>query len=145
MIRELGQACRWWSNFYLHALGALIAYNLLFCGEARAQRFPVSEPELRPFIEQRYCGVPERDADGNIHRSGAVLYAFQKIHPCPVNGKDKGVCPGWAIDHVIPLACGGCDAVSNLQWLPLDLKAGKRGKDRFERLIYCSPAKQVVR
>lgn len=91
-------------------------------------------PELD---ELRYCGAPQRDADGSIYRSAEVIAAFKQEHPCPVNGKRSGSCPGWAIDHVIPLACGGCDAVSNMQWLPNGLKsAAKIGKDRFERRIY---------
>lgn len=85
----------------------------------------------------RFCGAPARDKDGTIHRSQAVLRAFQKRYPCPANGKTTGACPGWAIDHVIPLACGGCDAMHNLQWLPSGLKsAAVIGKDRFERKIY---------
>lgn len=28
-----------------------------------------------------------------------------------------GACPGWNIDHVVPLCRGGADAVWNLQWL----------------------------
>lgn len=88
--------------------------------------------------EIRYCGPPARDADGKIKRSHAVLAAFEKAHPCPAAGAGYS-CPGWAMDHVIPLACGGCDAVWNLQWLPDEIKncAGTKCKDRFERKIYC--------
>lgn len=88
--------------------------------------------------DPRFCGEPQRDANGDIIRSSKVLADFQKLHPCPVTGLDKGACPGWAKDHVIPLACGGCDAVLNLQWLPADQKsvAGAHAKDRFERKIY---------
>lgn len=87
--------------------------------------------------ETRYCGVPRRDASGDIYRSSAVRSAFLRAHPCPVTGVSTGPCPGWQVDHVIPLACGGCDAVSNMQWLPTSLKvAAYIGKDRFERKIY---------
>lgn len=87
--------------------------------------------------ELRYCGVPARDNDGSISRSSAVIAQFKRIHPCPVDWKTSGPCPGWAIDHVIPLACGGCDSVNNMQWLPDVLKSqAKIGKDRFERKIY---------
>lgn len=96
---------------------------------------------VQPLIEQRYCGAPARNADGSIRRRADVLAAFQRAHPCPSTGKTTGACPGWAKDHVIPMACGGCDAVSNLQWLPNAMKsaAGTLPKDRFERLIYCEP------
>lgn len=109
-------------------------------------QIPLSEHPVTLLEEQRYCGEPSRTADGSIKRSAAMLAAFRRIHPCPVTGLTSGSCPGWSIDHVIPLACGGCDSVSNAQWLPLAIKscAGTVCKDRFERLIYCHPM-QVVK
>lgn len=88
--------------------------------------------------ETRYCGPPARDAHGVIIRSQAVLDAFQKIHPCPSTGKTTGACPGWQKNHVIPRACGGCDAVSNLDWMPVEIKTCSAWycRDRFERKIY---------
>jgi Dioxygenase len=35
------------------------------------------------------------------------------MHPCPATGLTRGPCPGCVKDHVVPLACGGPDAVSN--------------------------------
>jgi 5-methylcytosine-specific restriction endonuclease McrA len=100
----------------------------------------MAKGEGRPdaMTEIRYCGPVQRDAQGRIARSRAVLAAFEKAHPCPATGTG-GSCVGWAMDHVIPLACGGCDAVWNLQWLPDEIKncAGTKCKDRFERRIYC--------
>lgn len=92
--------------------------------------------------ELRYCGAPARDAQGVIIRRSDVLTAFKKEHPCPSTGLKTGACPGWAMDHVIPIACGGCDAVYNLQWMPDGLKssAGTLAKDRWERLVYANPA-----
>lgn len=90
-----------------------------------------------PLDETRYCGEPRRDAAGDIYRSSAVRTAFMRAHPCPVTGISAGPCAGWQIDHVIPLACGGCDSVSNLQWLPVGIKTTAFiGKDQFERRIY---------
>lgn len=89
--------------------------------------------------DPRYCGPPARDADGTILRSRAVLREFQAIYPCPANGKASGACPGWYRDHVLPLVCGGCDSIGNLQWLPGEIKtcAGTTCKDRWERRVYC--------
>ena len=111
---------------------------LLICLPAFAQ-------PLNPLVEQRYCGPPSRNAAGEILRSSAVLTAFKRAHPCPVTGLSTGACPGWAIDHIIPLACEGCDAVSNLAWMPNAIKscAGTICKDRWERKIYCQPM-QIV-
>jgi len=48
----------------------------------------------------------------------------------PRTGRTTGACPGYVKDHVLPLACGGPDAVSNLQWQTIrDTKA----KDEWER------------
>lgn len=92
--------------------------------------------------DARICGTgPERTATGEIRRSKAVLRAYQKIHPCPSTGRTTGKCPGWSLDHVIPLACGGCDSIENLQWLKNSIKscAGTWCKDRWERAINCVP------
>lgn len=96
---------------------------------------------LDPMVEYRYVGPPKRDADGKIIRSREVVAAFQQIHPCPSTGLREGECPDWAADHVVSLACGGADAVWNLQWLHKSVKsaAGAPGffpKDRIERNVY---------
>lgn len=99
-----------------------------------------------PLTEIRVCGEPARSASGAILRRSDVLREFQKVHPCPSTGKTTGSCPGWSKDHVIPMACGGCDAVWNLQWLPVQIKsaAGTLPKDRWERKINCEPFQLVV-
>lgn len=107
----------------------IIPLLFFFCADVLAH--------IDSFTEYRYCGEPQRDKEGKIKRSTKVINKFKELHPCPSNGSTKGACEGWAIDHVIPLACGGCDAVSNMQWLPNELKSReKTGKDRFERVIY---------
>jgi len=69
-------------------------------------------------------------------RSTTVYNHFRRIHPCPSTGLYSGPCPGWQVDHIIPLAACGCDTVDNMQWLPEILKtcAGVC-KDRWERKI----------
>jgi hypothetical protein len=92
--------------------------------------------------DARYCGEPLRDKNGKIVRDSRVLREFQKLYPCPATGKRSGACPGWAKDHIIPLASCGCDSIENLQWLPNEIKscAGTECKDRWERKIYrCAP------
>lgn len=97
-----------------------------------------------PLEETRYCTIePLRTESGEILRRYDVLQAFRKVHPCPATGLRNGPCRGWNIDHVIPLAVGGCDSVSNLQWLPVEIKrcAGELCKDRWERRVYLRGAK----
>jgi hypothetical protein len=88
-----------------------------------------------PYTDYRLIDSVKRSPDGSIARSSRVISAFRKVHPCPVTGLNTGACPGWAIDHVIPLAACGADIVSNMQWLPLTIKscAGTECKDRWER------------
>lgn len=57
--------------------------------------------------------------------------AYFKYHnPCPATGKTKGSCPGYVIDHIKPLACGGLDHQSNMQW---QTKEEAKAKDKWER------------
>lgn len=84
--------------------------------------------------DERYgAGTPARDARGRIARSRVVLALFKLEHPCPSTGRASGICPGWIMDHVIPLACGGRDAIENLQWLPKPMWAAK---SKWERKVY---------
>lgn len=98
-----------------------------------------------PLDETRYCAsTPHRDSDGSISRRADVLRAYRDLYPCPSTGLTRGSCPGWNLDHTIPLACGGCDSVANLSWMPVEIKrcAGAYCKDRWERTVYC---KEVTR
>lgn len=103
---------------------------------------PAHAAPLSAAIETRYCYAPSdvpRYKSGTIKRSLSVRDAFQRLHPCPATGKPEGACLGWSVDHVIPLVCGGCDSVSNMQWLPNEIKssADSTSKDRWERPAYC--------
>jgi hypothetical protein len=73
----------------------------------------------------------QRDQRGRIHRSTAAKSSFQRQRPCPSTGSRRGRCPGYVVDHVKPLECGGQDAPSNMQW---QTTADAKAKDRTERL-----------
>jgi hypothetical protein len=45
-----------------------------------------------------------------------VHAAFRAAHPCPATGKTHGACPGYVIDHIVPLCADGPDVVENMQW-----------------------------
>jgi hypothetical protein len=60
----------------------------------------------------------------------SVTREFQRQHPGPSTGKTIGACPGYWKDHIVPLACGGPDAVENMQWLTI---ADAKSKDSWER------------
>jgi hypothetical protein len=55
-------------------------------------------------------------AEARIPRSAAEVLTFKRANPCPSTGERRGSCPGYVVDHVVPLCAGGPDAVSNMQW-----------------------------
>jgi hypothetical protein len=70
--------------------------------------------------------------------SRQALAAFRLAEPCPANGLTRGTCPGYVIDHVVALVCGGPDEASNMQW---QTTAEAKAKDRWER-IGCRPGRR---
>ena len=70
-----------------------------------------------------------RPPSAREQRSAAVKREFQLTHPCPATGLTSGACPGWVKDHIVPLACGGPDAPSNMQWQTI---RDARAKDKWE-------------
>lgn len=69
------------------------------------------------------------DEHGKIKRSEKSKDDFKKQHPCPSTGKSGGSCPGYVIDHVVPLKKGGADAPYNMQW---QTEAAAKQKDKWE-------------
>jgi len=45
-------------------------------------------------------------------------------------GESTGRCPGYVIDHIVPMACGGPDEPENMQWQTVE---DAREKDKVER------------
>ena len=68
-------------------------------------------------------------ASAEYHRSKAVLRAFVNANACPATGLHRLPCPGYVMDHIKALACGGEDAVGNLQWQTV---AEGKAKDKWE-------------
>ena len=62
-------------------------------------------------------------------RSKAALRAFVNQQACPATGKNRLPCPGYVIDHIKALACGGLDDPSNMQW---QTREEAKAKDRWE-------------
>lgn len=68
-------------------------------------------------------------AEATYPRSVAEKHAFIRANPCPVVHIKKYSCPGYVIDHIKPLACGGVDKPSNMQWQSV---AEGKAKDKWE-------------
>lgn len=65
-------------------------------------------------------------------RDAAQVRAFRRHNPCPATDRATGACPGWVVDHVIPLCAGGRDAPDNMAWQEY---AASLHKDRDERAL----------
>lgn len=63
-------------------------------------------------------------------RSYKARAEFQRLNPCPATGLKRGKCPGYIIDHIIPLCAKGPDHPSNMQW---QTTAEAKEKDKEER------------
>lgn len=63
------------------------------------------------------CNLP---ATARIPRSAAEVKAFRLENPCPSTGLLRGACPGYQVDHTIPLCAGGPDHRSNMFWLSIE-------------------------
>jgi hypothetical protein len=81
-------------------------------------------PPPKPAPSAPTSATVARDQRGRIQRSDAARHAFARQTGFP-NGR-----PGWVIDHIKPLACGGVDAPSNMQWQTV---AEGKAKDGVER------------
>jgi hypothetical protein len=91
-----------------------------------------SSPYRKNYLAPGYSFHPsvQRDSHGRIKRSGSAKAAFERQIPCPSTGRTSGRCPGYVVDHVKPLECGGADAPSNMQW---QTAAEAKAKDKTER------------
>ena len=106
-------------------------------GEARSEvrnsstshtsRARVAGSHARPASTR--CTTCERDAHGRIKRNPAARRAFQSSHPCPATSMTSGACPGYIVDHIVPLKRGGAEEPGNMQWQTV---AEAKAKDRIE-------------
>ena len=62
-------------------------------------------------------------------RDAGMRKLFIAQHPCPSTGKTKGACPGYVVDHIVPIKRGGGDNPYNMQWQ--NIEDGK-DKDKWE-------------
>lgn len=89
----------------------------------RPSRAATPRPSTRISRAPKY-GTPE------LKRDPAQRAAFQRSRPCPSTGKTSGACPGYVVDHIRPLAKGGADHPSNMQWQTVE---SAKVKDKWER------------
>lgn len=68
-------------------------------------------------------------AGAAVKRDPGQVRAYRAEHPCPATGKTSGACPGYVVDHIVPLCAGGDDHPDNMIW---QSKAESLEKDRTE-------------
>jgi 5-methylcytosine-specific restriction endonuclease McrA len=66
-------------------------------------------------------------------RDRTQVTKFRTANPCPSTQRIKGACPGWEVDHVKPLHCGGADIPANMQWLSVKDHKKKTAKERRDK------------
>jgi hypothetical protein len=95
----------------------------------KAAKFPKPAKIRSARRSTAYCASCERDSRGRIVHSESARATFQRLNPCPATGKATGRCPGYVLDHIVPLKKGGLDKPWNMQW---QTKAEAKAKDRIE-------------
>jgi hypothetical protein len=95
-------------------------------GTAKSKNAKSSKPKSTKTKKKRAaaCSTCARDAHGRIKRRETAREAFMRQ-----TGFPKGR-SGYVVDHIIPLACGGPDVTTNMQW---QTKAQAKAKDAYER------------
>lgn len=68
-------------------------------------------------------------AAAELPRDRRTVAEFKRANPCPANGKTRGACPGWEIDHIQPLCANGPDRADNMQWLSKSAHKEKTKRD----------------
>ena len=89
-----------------------------------ASSHPVRHPAVRLPTFRYNASTSNRKAREYLERSEAAKRRFMRQTGFP-HGR-----PGYIIDHIIPLACGGPDNPSNMQWQTV---AEAKAKDKIER------------
>ena len=90
----------------------------------RSTHAKLATPARKPATRTVAATAP-RNARGRIQRNSHARHEFMIRTGYP-HGR-----PGYVVDHVVPLACGGADAASNMQWQTM---ADAKVKDKIERL-----------
>jgi len=69
-----------------------------------------------------------RDTKGNLVRSISRRTLFLKM-----TGHQDGKVPqGMAVNHIVPLRCGGCDVPSNMELMSTEEWKKRTGPERYD-------------
>ena len=100
-----------------------VAQHRSHSGHSRSRSSPSARAPRASRRSEPAPGV-ERDSHGRVKRSEDAKREFMKQSGYPHGRK------GYVVDHVTPLACGGAEDPSNMQWQSV---ADAKAKDKVER------------
>ena len=98
-----------------------------------AAKVPRSKPPVYKAPKRggnKHWRPKETKPETKFQRSKATEREFQRAQPCPATGKTTGRCPGYVMNHKLPLARGGRDVPENMQW---QTQEEAKAKEQCER------------
>lgn len=110
----------------MRVLAAVLSLGLALAAPAAAQRpsHHTTKPRASTGHHRASPHAAPRAGHTRIQRSEEAKRDFLRQ-----TGHPHGW-PGHVVDHVVPLACGGADAPSNMQWQTTE---AAKAKDQVER------------
>lgn len=101
----------------------LVAFGILFGPLVFADT--AKAPPYVPKLSTPGLTCKAFDARGHeIHRSAARRNLFIRMTGGPRKGQ--------VVNHIVPLACGGCDVPSNMEWMSVAEWKGRTGPERTD-------------
>lgn len=73
-----------------------------------------------------------RDPKGQLVRSMSRRRLFLTLIGALDTKHPKNVPPGFVVNHIVPLACGGCDVPSNMELMTVAAWKGRTGAERAD-------------
>jgi hypothetical protein len=89
------------------------------CGRSCISATKVCRTDSAPRYTNGPSSVQPRDERGRFIRSGSARAQFMRQTGYP------GGRPGYVVDHIVALACGGADTPANMQWQTIERATAK--------------------
>lgn len=85
----------------------------------------LAPPPYTPALRTPGLTCKAFNANGHeVYRSAARRRLFVRM-----TGGPRG---RQVVNHIVPLACGGCDVPSNMEWMSVAVWRGRTGPERYD-------------